>query len=598
MSYIVFARKYRPQEFADITGQSHITTTLKNAISQNRVAHAYIFAGPRGVGKTTAARILAKALNCEKGSTPTPCNKCPSCLEIIQGSSLDVLEIDGASNRGIDEIRNLRDNVKFAPSRGRYKIYIIDEVHMLTPEAFNALLKTLEEPPPHVKFIFATTHAHKVPSTILSRCQRFDFRRLSTRDILENLKAIAKNEALKVKEEALALIARHADGSMRDGQVILDQVVSFSRGAVGLEDATKILGVVGEDILFSLSDAFISKDAPAALKILSSLIDEGKDVVQVLFGLIEHFRNIAVVKVSKDPGSLLDVNSDSAKRYSAASEKLKIEEVLYIISILTNTVDMVRRSNLQRIPFEAAIIKLAQADSIVSLGEMMKRIDRLEKSGSSTVNRQSSIVENPPIVDRPSVIVKEKKEAGSADAANDKRLTINDERTTNDALRTTNSATAATCTASPRLMAIVQGWQKVIGAICPKKMSIASYLQEGSLESVESNTLTMSFANELKFHKEMLEYPENRKLVESTIKDVLGMDLKVDFRLMEYSRPVTNITKGHAGTDSYTEDAPDPESLISNDPADPKDADPIVNSALNMFGGQIAIQSAKDKRSK
>ena len=331
------------------------------------------------------------------------------------------------------------------------------------------------------------------------------------------------------------------------------------------------------------------------MKILSSLIDEGKDVVQVLFGLIEHFRNIAVVKVSKDPGSLLDVNSDSAKRYSAASEKLKIEEVLYIISILTNTVDMVRRSNLQRIPFEAAIIKLAQADSIVSLGEMMKRIDRLEKSGSSTVNRSSSTVKSPSVVNGSLSIVKE---AAPEDSTVDKRSTINDGRTTNDASRTTNSATAATCTASPRLMAIVQGWQKVIGAICPKKMSIASYLQEGSLESVESNTLTMSFANELKFHKEMLEYPENRKLVESTIKDVLGMDLKVDFRLMEYSRPVTNITKGHAGTDSYTEDAPDPESLISNDQADPKDADPIVNSALNMFGGQIAIQSAKDKRSK
>jgi len=507
-----------------------------------------------------------------------------------------VLEIDGASNRGIDEIRNLRDNVKFAPSRGRYKIYIIDEVHMLTPEAFNALLKTLEEPPPHVKFIFATTHAHKVPSTILSRCQRFDFRRLSTRDILENLKAIAKNEALKVKEEALVLIARHADGSMRDGQVILDQVVSFSKGTVGLEDATKILGVVGEDILFSLSDAFISKDAPAALKILSSLIDEGKDVVQVLFGLIEHFRNIAVVKVSKDPGSLLDVNSDSVKRYHAAAEKLKIEEVLYIISILTNTVDSVRRSNLQRIPFEAAIIKLAQADSILSLGEMLKRIDRLEKSSSSTVNRSSSTAEKQSVVNGLSPVVK--KEGISEDADNDKRLTINDECAANDGLRVTNGATAATCAASPRLMAIVQGWQKVIGAICPKKMSIASYLQEGSLESVESNTLTMSFANELKFHKEMLEYPENRKLVENTIKDVLGMDLKVDFRLIEYSRPVTNITKGHAGTDSYTEDAPDPESLPSSDPTDPKDADPIVNSALNMFGGQIAIQSAKDKRSK
>lgn len=590
MSYIVFARKYRPQEFADITGQSHITTTLKNAISQDRVAHAYIFAGPRGVGKTTAARILAKALNCEKGSTPTPCNKCPSCLEITQGSSLDVLEIDGASNRGIDEIRNLRDNVKFAPAKGRYKIYIIDEVHMLTPEAFNALLKTLEEPPAHVKFIFATTHAHKVPPTILSRCQRFDFRRLATKDILDNLKSVSKKEDLNIKEEALTLIARHADGSMRDGQVILDQIISFTKGAVGVEDVTKILGVVDEEILFGFSGAIISKDAPAALGLLSSLIDEGKDIVQILFGLIEHFRNIAVAKVSHDPGPILETSRECLKLYRDEAARLTIEDILYIISILTNTADLIRRSNLPRIPFEAALIKLCRMDSILSLGEMMKRMESLEKNGRETAGK--SIVHSPQSTVKEEVVIASPSEAGAKQSISDKEIAS---RPPSVAARN-DDASNATTKPTPRLMAIVQGWQKVIGAIGPKKMSIASYLQEGSLESMESNTLTMSFANELKFHKEMLESPENRKLVEGAIKDVLGMDLKVDFRLAEYSRPVTHTANARTGSDSYTDDMPEPDIMTSGDGAAQKDADPIVNSALNMFGGQIAAQISKDKR--
>lgn len=597
MSYIVFARKYRPQEFADITGQSHITTTLKNAILQDRVAHAYIFAGPRGVGKTTAARILAKALNCEKGSTPTPCNKCPSCLEIGQGSSLDVLEIDGASNRGIDEIRNLRDNVKFAPSKGRYKIYIIDEVHMLTPEAFNALLKTLEEPPAHVKFIFATTHAHKVPSTILSRCQRFDFRRLATKDIFENLKGIAKSEGLKVKEEALALIARHADGSMRDGQVILDQIISFSKGVVGLEDVTKILGVVDEDVLFGFSGAILAKDAPAALKMLASLIDEGKDIGQILSGIIEHFRNIAVVKVSPDPVSIVDAGIESLKRYKTESGKMAIEDILYAISVLANTVELMRRSNLPRIPLEAAIIKLTQSHSIVSLGDIVKRLDQIERAGPSSAIRSTSIS-------------KEKIEEVGIPSENDKRSAASDKQYADAPVA--GSPGAFKAKEGPRndnvpgvenkrstgLMAIVQGWQKVIGAIGPKKMSIASYLQEGSLESIESNTLTMSFANELKFHKEMLETPENRKIVEGTIKDILGMDLKIDFRLAEYSRPAIHSTNSRAGENSYTEDISEPDMATSGDSILPKDIDPIVSSALNVFGGQIAVQASKDKRAR
>ena len=309
MSYIVFARKYRPQAFDEVIGQSHITTTLANAIAQNRVAHAYIFAGPRGVGKTTTARIFAKALNCEKGPTANPCNKCPSCLEITQGSSLDILEIDGASNRGIDEIRNLRENVKFAPSKGHFKVYIIDEVHMLTIDAFNALLKTLEEPPAHVKFIFATTQAHKVPPTILSRCQRFDFRRISIKDIVESLKAIAKKEGLKVPDDVLILMAKHSDGSMRDAQVVLDQISSFAEGKISLEDASKILGAVSDDILFSLAESIKSKAALKALKIIDDLVNEGKDVAQIVLYFIEHFRDLLVAKINKDPSKLIDASS-------------------------------------------------------------------------------------------------------------------------------------------------------------------------------------------------------------------------------------------------------------------------------------------------
>jgi len=278
MEYLVLARKWRPQVFEDVLGQEHVGKTLKNAIRLGRVAHAYLFSGPRGVGKTSVARILAKALNCEKGPVEIPCNSCVNCREITEGSSMDVNEIDGASNRGIDEIRELRENVKFAPASSRYKIYIIDEVHMLTKEAFNALLKTLEEPPPHVIFVFATTETHKVPATILSRCQRFDFRRLSLRNITDNLRRIASMEGIRISDAGLTLIAEASEGSVRDAQSLFDQAISFAGTEIGDGEVEELLGTADRRFLFSLSEAVLARDAAACLRIIEEAYFAGLDM--------------------------------------------------------------------------------------------------------------------------------------------------------------------------------------------------------------------------------------------------------------------------------------------------------------------------------
>ena len=550
MSYIVFARKYRPKAFDEIVGQPHITTTLKNAISQDRVAHAYLFAGPRGVGKTTAARILAKALNCEKGPSPEPCNTCNSCKEIALGSSLDILEIDGASNRGIDEIRNLRDSIKFAPSRGKFKVYIIDEVHMLTPEAFNALLKTLEEPPPHVKFIFATTQAYKVPATILSRCQRFDFRRIVTKDIITNLNKIAKAEGLDVSDEALGLIARYSDGGMRNGQVILDQISSFAKGKVGADDVAKILGVVDDEILFELSDAVKDKDAAKALSVINRLVNEGKDINQVVLGLIGHFRNMLVAKVGSNQELLIDAGAEKIKRYMEVSGKSTAEEILYIIYTLSNTIDLMRKSGLARIPLEAAMIKLTKTGSIISLDEILKKLDMLEAPASIPTQASVQIhnVKQKPVVE----------------------------------------AVEVNTSASKDVEEILSSWVKVIDYIRNKKISIASYLQEGYPTSLEGRALTIGFPKELKFHKEVLESQDNKRLIEEALNKVLGLDLKAVLTLVE---PINIKRPQSSGSEENLDGYPSETGEPSKD-----QVDPIVKAALEMFGGSIAkVRSNKEK---
>jgi DNA polymerase-3 subunit gamma/tau len=397
LEYLVLARKFRPQSFEDVAGQEHVVKTLRNAISQGHVAHAFLFSGPRGVGKTTVARILAKSLNCEKGPIPIPCNVCPNCREITDGSSLDVREIDGASNRGIDEIRELRENVKFAPAAARYKIYIIDEVHMLTREAFNALLKTLEEPPAHVKFIFATTENHKVPATILSRCQCYDFRRISLQEITGNLGKVAKSENIQISPTALSWIAEAGDGSMRDAQSIFDQVISYAGSNINDDAVEDILGLVDRKYLFRISEAISQRDAGACLLILEEAYLAGLDMKQFYQMMLKHFRNMLLVKITAEGSSSFDIAPEQMEELKNQVKKMTRETLQLYLEILIAEEDSFRRSQETRLKLETILVRMAYLEPAIPIGEIVAAIEAVEQklqgglgSGGNSIQLESA----------------------------------------------------------------------------------------------------------------------------------------------------------------------------------------------------------------
>jgi DNA polymerase-3 subunit gamma/tau len=409
MSYLVLARKWRPLRFEDVAGQEHITRILVNAIRANRIAHAYLFSGIRGVGKTTAARILAKALNCVEGPTADPCNRCDRCREISGGSSIDVYEIDGASNRGIDEVREIIENVRYQPAKSRFKIYIIDEVHQVTKDAFNALLKTLEEPPPYAKFILATTEPHRLPETILSRCQRLDFRRIAVREIVHRLKQIAEAEKLRIAEGALLLIAREADGSMRDAQSLLEQVLSYASPVAGEEQAHQeiderlledILGITQRKVLYDLSAAVIQGNASQCMELVAQIAAQGLDMPRLSRDLVEHFRNLLVAALISSPEAekkgasqalatqLLDLPESEIDDLRQQAQSLTVDTLMDYFSLMAAADEGLARSTYPRFALETALVRLATLPKLLPVVELLERLERLEgKLGENATSR-------------------------------------------------------------------------------------------------------------------------------------------------------------------------------------------------------------------
>ena len=510
MAYLVIARKWRPKTFSEVVGQQHVTITLENAIKTHRIASAYLFSGPRGVGKTTTARILAKALNCESGPTVTPCNSCTPCIEISEGRSMDVLEIDGASNRGIDEIRSLRESTRYTPSSLRYKIYIIDEVHMLTTEAFNALLKTLEEPPPHVKFIFATTEVNKVPATILSRCQRFDFRRIPVEKIVEQLRTICEAENIEVDREALYLIAKKSEGCMRDSQSLLDQVISFSGTRIKETDVINLLGMIDQDLYFEISRAIAEKNLAALAQIAQRIYEQGYDTGDIINGLIEHFHHLLILKTTGSTDHLIAVASQT-DQYKQEADAFGETDLIRIIQLLTETAAGLKRSVNPHIQFETLLFRLAKLPNASELQQLLDDLQELKKKAG----QPAIATERPGFKFIPEIA------ADRLTGSLFSKINGPSQDRHKDMDRESESVSAPGDYPQVDLREIQERWKDILAAVKRRKIHFASLLEEGRPARIQDNNkLDIVFDDGNGYHIHTLN--ENKKLIEGAIQEVIG----------------------------------------------------------------------------
>ncbi|WHZ17239.1 MAG: DNA polymerase III subunits gamma and tau [Nitrospira sp.] len=611
MDYQVSARKYRPGTFDDVIGQGHVVQTLMNSIATKRIAHAFLFSGTRGVGKTTVARILAKALNCEQGPTGTPCNTCANCVEITQGTSVDVVEIDGASNTGVDDVREIRENVKFTPFRGQYRVYIIDEVHMLSNSAFNALLKTLEEPPAHVVFIFATTEIHKIPATILSRCQHYNFRRISKAEIARRLRHVAEQDGLTIEDRSLMALARASEGSMRDGLSLLDQIIAFGGKAIRHQDLETLLGAVPQERVRAMVEAVIEQDSPKALQVIAGLLDQGHDLRAYCADLVEYVRNMlvaAVVPSGPELRGLIEASEEDLTQLADDAQRFTVEQLQELFRLCAAAEDSLRTSVHPRFVLETAAVRAtrllrasdgpaasiglaSQPGAAASTGRGSAQSQASSQSpdrpaqpgamrGDSPKGNQEAGKKAPAVSGGPArapSVVRPPEAAAPGKIPAPRTVPPSIAPLPSEPVRQEREATSPS-EVSPA--AVDVNWEQFQEAVTANHPNIAPFLEMGRLVGMEGSLITLGFAKQATTARSMLEKEDNLRALATLGERLYGCPLRI--RIVE----VAEQEPGSAPTMKQLRVAKEQEQrLILTQRAK---AHPLVKQALEMFGGDLA----------
>ena len=576
-SYLVLARKWRPQVFEEVVGQKHIIRALQNGISQQRVAHAFLFTGARGVGKTSTARILAKALNCEKGSQINPCNQCTNCREITHGTSIDVIEIDGASNRGIDEIRELRENVRYTPAKSRYKIYIVDEVHMLTKEAFNALLKTLEEPPPHIIFIFATTEPHKIPATILSRCQRYDFKRIPFREVVGSLKRIVEEEGIQISQRGLLSIAQESEGSLRDAESLLDQVIAYAGENIRDDDITEVLGLIDRKILSDMIEAIADRDVERCMEAVEQVYHFGYDLQHFCRELLQYLRNLILIKLSQHPEKLMELPEEELESLKKQAEKFQFEQLNHLFSLLLKGEQEIAQSAFPRTMLEVALIRMATSRPILPVDEMVKRLEVLENRALLRGGTEKRVSSAPG-----KVVHAEPQRDKEKDKGNEGASVAKLEQPGEEKVIKKNEESQET-KIEEELSDVSSGiweetWKGLVDFTRARNPILGSFLVLGNLVHLSDEKIEIGFDKD-SFHYERMLERENRSQLESICYEYLQKKTKV------VVSPLNEWTgsKGRGGANKGETTRSEPGKGLEQR----EEEDPIIQEALRLFNGKI-----------
>jgi len=591
MDYQVSARKYRPGTFDEVVGQSHVVQTLMNAVETKRIAHAYLFSGTRGVGKTTIARILAKALNCEQGPTGHPCNTCINCVEITQGTSVDVMEIDGASNTSVDDVREIRENVKFSPFRGHYRVYIIDEVHMLSNSAFNALLKTLEEPPAHVVFIFATTEIHKIPATILSRCQHYNFRRIARQEIIDRLRHVAKEDGLNIEDRSFTALARASEGSMRDGLSLLDQAIAFGGKTIAHTDLEVLLGAVPQELVQGLISAILAQDSPAALAVVANLLDQGHDLKAFCADVVEQLRNLlvsSVVSAATDLRGLIEASEEDIQHLVTEAKRLTPEQLQELLTMFSQAEDSLRFTAHPRFVLEATAVRATRLLRKPEIRAQAQAPAAPIPSGPKTLTPAPPVKTTtpapspkPPVPAAPAPV----RPAPPLEAQRKPAPPTSQERPTPSA--TPQMAAPAPKPAPAQQPAEAQpppapstlNWELVQEEVAASFPNFAPFLETGRYVGLEGNQVTIGFGKQATLARSMLEKEDNLRSLAALCEKQVGHPLKIRIvELSEADPPGPTMAQLRAAKEQE-------QRVVLFEQAR---ANPIVKQALEIFGTDLA----------